>query len=377
MLAVYNCTVDKVALCALFNISIRPEYWPTGHIPLHLMGDRAELMAHVAEGLVQGFGLDVENAPPYSGAAKGVVERKFGTLQARFGPYLPGYVDKDAQRRGEDSPALSACLDLHAVTNIILYSILDANLSVVRDYDGWPEVTATGTPFVPVELWNWCLKTHRCDYREYEDAHLRRYLWPRARMKCTVKALKVARGLFYMGANLLEQPWFAKSQIAGAELDALMNPNNVGEAFLIGHGRKGDLVPVELTRAAKKFKGLTLGEVAALGKHAAMNNAAAEWNYVGPRASYQIGADKVAAEAKAKSRRLSDPTLSKASRLRGVKANKQQEIDLMNRDAIDGALAEHLGRQVIDVDAREVMSDDEGISEVKALIQAQRLAQSK
>ena len=51
MLALWNCNPDKVALCAKYGISIAPEWWPTGYMPLHLMGDRGELACEQAEAL--------------------------------------------------------------------------------------------------------------------------------------------------------------------------------------------------------------------------------------------------------------------------------------------------------------------------------------
>jgi hypothetical protein len=43
MLALWNCNLDKVALCARYDITIEANEWPTGYMPLHLMGDRGEL----------------------------------------------------------------------------------------------------------------------------------------------------------------------------------------------------------------------------------------------------------------------------------------------------------------------------------------------
>jgi hypothetical protein len=101
-------------------------------MPLHLMGDRGELISRQAEALSEGFNIDVENAPPYNGAAKGVVERTFGTKQTRFGPYLPGYVDKEFLGRDADPPALSAALDLDQVTKVFLASSIIHNHHVLN-----------------------------------------------------------------------------------------------------------------------------------------------------------------------------------------------------------------------------------------------------
>ena len=97
MLALWNCSIDKVGYCARYGISITSGQWPTGGMPLHLMGDRGELISRQAEALSEGFNIDVENAPPYNGAAKGVVERTFGTKQTRFGPYTLGCCSRSAR----------------------------------------------------------------------------------------------------------------------------------------------------------------------------------------------------------------------------------------------------------------------------------------
>jgi hypothetical protein len=131
MLALWNCSIDKSATARDMVFQSR-EQWPTGGMPLHLMGDRGELISRQAEALSEGFNIDVENAPPYNGAAKGVVERTFGTKQTRFGPYLPGYVDKEFLGRDADPPALSAALDLDQVTKVFLASSIIHNHHVLN-----------------------------------------------------------------------------------------------------------------------------------------------------------------------------------------------------------------------------------------------------
>jgi hypothetical protein len=141
MLALWNCCVDKVAFCAEYDIDITSEQWPTAHIPLHLMADRGEVKSEQADRLVVGFGLDVENSRPYAGEAKGVGERVFDTIQAKFGPFLPGYVDKEFSGRGSEPAALRGALNMREVMRVMIAATLHTNLRVVREYEGWPSAS--------------------------------------------------------------------------------------------------------------------------------------------------------------------------------------------------------------------------------------------
>ena len=83
MMALYNATTDKVDYCHQFGIEITEEQWPCHHVPAVLLGDRGELESHKADNLVTMLGIRVDNAPPYRGDLKPIIESHFKTINTQ------------------------------------------------------------------------------------------------------------------------------------------------------------------------------------------------------------------------------------------------------------------------------------------------------
>lgn len=370
MLALWNCSIDKVAFCAQYGIDIPADIWPTGGIPLHLMGDRGELSSRDAERLSQGFSLDVENARPYAGEAKGPVERPFGILQGKFGPYMPGYVDKDFAGRDAEPAALRAAMDIHQITTAMILSVLHTNLRVVREYDGLPEVVASGTPFVPIELWRWGVENLRYDARRFSDLTLKRYLWPEGTAKLTRRALAFQRGLYYMGVGMQQSPWFAQSHIKRDTLDILYHPGSIDKAIVLPPAAREGVLDVELTPRSKRFGDVALSEVVALSRQSRQQDAAATWRHLSRQTSFEEQMHSVIKEARKQSAKEADAARSKAGRLKGIKENRASEIEHMNSEAQIGSTGVDNTGRVIDVKATVVDEPTPStLDAVKQLIQ--------
>ena len=79
--AIHMATIDKSDYCRQFGFDVTPQQWPCIGLPSAFLADRGELMGHQIECLEKGFGVRVENTPPFRSEAKGVVERAFRTFQ--------------------------------------------------------------------------------------------------------------------------------------------------------------------------------------------------------------------------------------------------------------------------------------------------------
>jgi hypothetical protein len=334
MLALWNCSFDKVRFCAQYSIEISPEEWPTGYMPIHFMGDRGELSSYLSEMLAQAFGLDVENSRAYAGEAKGVVERVFNTLQAKFGPFMPGYVDKEFSGRDAEPAALRAAMDIHEITRTVILAVLHSNHRVVRGYEGLPEVVSDKTPFVPVELWRWGMENLRSDVRQFDSAYLTRNLWPSATMKFSRNALQFYRGLYFMGSRLQDEPWFAEAFAKRAEVDTRFNPGDVSSAILIPPNLRSGQIDISLTRRSARFSGFTYSEVVALSNDAKRRNAEAAWENLPGQVQREGEMHAGIREAKRQWRDQYDKSLSKAERRRGIKENRRDELASLSAEAL-------------------------------------------
>jgi hypothetical protein len=111
MLALDNVVTDKVAFCAEYGISIRPEEWPCQSLPEAILADRGEFAGFNPSNLVNSFGMRVHNTAPWRPDMKGIVERYLGRLEEAILKLIPGYVPH-ITKRGDPDYALKAALTL-------------------------------------------------------------------------------------------------------------------------------------------------------------------------------------------------------------------------------------------------------------------------
>ncbi len=334
MLALWNCSIDKVEYCKRFGIEISPEQWPTGYMPLHLMGDRAELISRDADRLSNGFNMDVENARAFAGDAKGVGERSFKTTHAIFGPFVPGYIDKELAGRDAEPAILRSAMTFEAITRVIINSVLIANTRVVRDYEGWPEVIADGVPFVPVSLWQWGVENLRADFRQYPEQHLVRYLWPQAEMKTTRRGLQFMRGLYYMGDAIRERSWFTEAVHRGTKVQAFFNPAENDRAVVLLDDQQSVWCDVSLVKRSQRFGHASLSEYMALIHQKKRRDALAEWENQGDRSARFADIADQSARSKRAAEKEKPPGETKVERTRDLRSAREAELALQAADVV-------------------------------------------
>lgn len=337
MLALWNCNIDKVAFCAKYGYEIAPEWWPTGYMPLHLMGDRGELTSGQGEALSKGFGFDLETAAPYRGDAKGVGERSFPTMQRPFQKWVPGWVDPHPEK-GSDPPALWAALTLPQITGIMCANAVFANCRVISGYEGAPEQIVDGVEYSPIALWDWGVRHLRYEGRRFTDNYLVRYLWPQHKLKLDRKGLQFHRGLWYMGMNLQKQPWFVQALQSRQEFTSRFHPTELDRLYVLPNEAHHDMLPVDVTVRSAKFASYSLSELKALELRRDRQNAAAKWDNRSIAAAADAFITKVVQQAKADMRATRDESLSKAGRLAARRQNRDEELLADSHDALRDAL---------------------------------------
>ena len=211
--------------------------------------------------------------------------------------------------------------------------MLTANLRVVRDYDGWPEVIADGVPFVPVSLWHWGVENLRADVRKYPDLHLKKYLWPQAQMTVTRRGLQLYRGLYYMGDAMRHQSWFAQALHRKDVVNVLYHPLMSGSAVALPSSQHGAACDVVLTRRSQRWGNASFSEIAALELQRKRQNAAAAWANLPD----QLAASHRTIEDSAHGRRLAEqakpPGETRAERTRGISGNREAELGALTSAA--------------------------------------------
>lgn len=350
MLALWHCNVDKVAWCAKYGIQITEEQWPTAYMPTHLMADRGEFSSKQAELLVAGFDMDVENAPPYKGEAKGVVERAFRTKQARFGPYVPGYVDKEFLGRDAPPAALSAAVDLDQLTRIFASGCVIHNHHVIREYQGSPELIVDNVEYTPASLWHWGVRNLRYHGRQFSEDRLARHLWPEAKLKFTRRGLQFYRGLWYMGTALQEQPWFLNAKMKEERFNARVHPHELSQIYLLPNEPRTPMLPIPITKRSDRFAERTLSELLALESQKRRQNAAASWSNLPLEAQMTRIIEQTVKEGKQMSKATRDSSLSNRARLAEMRMNRAEELAHMSIEALDAAFNSPSPGTIIDAE---------------------------
>lgn len=360
MLALWSCNLDKVELCRQYGIHITAEQWPTGFMPLHLLGDRGEMLSSMAEALSVGFNIDIENTPPYSGAAKGIVERTFGAVQiTSFGPYIPGYVDKEFLGRGERPPQLDAVLDIDQLTRVVLASIIKHNHHIIREYAGTPGQILDGVEFTPVALWHWGTKHLRFDGRRFEEDHLARYLWPEQKVSLRKRGLHFCRGLWYYGLKLREQHWFLRALQDRREFNARVHPQHLGEVFISSDDERRTMLSLPVAPRSERFAQFTLSELAALDFQKKRQNKTAEWRNQPLQAQMSALIESEVVQAKARAKKKRDPLISNNARLKNIRANREAELTALTAEALAGHLGGSSESTAVDVTPEKPLAVEE------------------
>lgn len=207
MQALHMAVTDKTDYCRELGFDIEPEDWPSVGLPDAILADRGELLGHQIENLERNFAVRIENAAPYRGDAKGIVERNFKTIQATFTPFAPGFVTGNrVKKRGGKDYRLDARLTVKEFAQIILSSVLYHNQhAVLEKYDRDADMP-TDLPMTPIHLWNWGLqhRTGRLHQQDPDAVHIA--LLPR--LKATLSELGVCLfGLYYTSLEILQQGW--------------------------------------------------------------------------------------------------------------------------------------------------------------------------
>ena len=123
-MAIMNAAEDKVKYCKSFGITISPEEWPCQHLPGSILADRGEMEGSIADCLVKELGVVIENAPPYRGDLKGIIEKNFHLINLAMTDLLPGKVKKDFGERCSRDYRLDARLDIRQFTAIIIRCVV-------------------------------------------------------------------------------------------------------------------------------------------------------------------------------------------------------------------------------------------------------------
>lgn len=264
MMALANAAAPKKAYCAQFGIDIEEEDWPVHHLPSILLADRGELAGTSIENALETFGVLIENAPPYRGDWKGLVESQFRTIHSGFKAYAPGYVEPDFQQRGARDYRADAVLNLDEFTKIIIDMVLVYNRShVLKDYERHTSLTEDGVLSIPLELWRWGIANISGPPKAKPPEQVRFVLMPTEKASVTEHGIRF-RKVFYTCETAIREKWFEKARRRRFEITISFDKRDASRIYV--HTPKEGLGfdVAMLARKSLQYDKLSGWEVAAI-----------------------------------------------------------------------------------------------------------------
>ncbi|MEQ6853619.1 Mu transposase C-terminal domain-containing protein [Lysinibacillus capsici] len=327
MMALDNMVANKVEFCKEYDIDITEEQWPTHHLPEIIIADRGEFEGYAVEGLINNLNIKIENTTAYRGDLKGIVERKFRTINGKVKQKAPGAIQKEYRERGDRDYRLDATLNLKEFTALILTMVLHHNNKIIDKYPMEKEMIAESVIPTPINLWNWGIQNRKGRLRTVDRNIFRLNVLPRG--KATIsRAGIIFENLPYGSKRAIEEQWYAK--LKNKSIDIVYDPRHVDKIY-IPNDNGTDFESCILLESSQQYKMDFLEEVIFL--HQLRKELEEEER--SKQVQFMINTDTMmdqiikAAEQKKKNA-IHQPT-SKKEKLAAIRENKANEKQ-MNRE---------------------------------------------
>lgn len=236
MMALDNMVAEKVAFCKQYGIDITEEQWPTYHLPEIIIADRGEFEGYAVEGIINNLNIKIENTTAYRGDLKGIVERKFRTINGKVKQKAPGAIQKEYRERGDRDYRLDATLDLKEFTTIIITLVLQHNHKVIDKYPMEKEMITDGIVPTPINLWNWGIQNRKGRLRTVDRDILRLNVLPRGRATISQAGIKF-KNLLYGSKRAIEEQWYAK--LKNKSIDIVYDPRHLEKIYIPNNNGMG------------------------------------------------------------------------------------------------------------------------------------------
>lgn len=325
MMALDNAASDKVDYCHKYGIEITEEMWPCHHVPSVLLGDRGELESHNADNLVSMLGIRIENAPPYRGDLKPVIERHFRTVNDTVKPLAPGWVMPDDRQRGGRDYRLDAKLDIIQFTRIVINCVIYYNTShYLRTFEKSEQMLKGGVESIPVKLWDWGIRNYSGALKTFPQETVRLALMPKESGSVTEKGIRF-RNLYYTSPKAREELWFEKARKSGRyKVQISYDPRDMSSIYVWDKDGSG-VHKCSLLDWEVRFSGKSLDEVCYEQAKQDLQKKGNERAEMEAAINLNRAIDAIVADAEKMAPSSSNKT--KTERIAGIRENRRKEKD--------------------------------------------------
>ena len=322
MMALANAMSDKVKFCAEYGTTISQDEWPCFGVPGAILADRGELISKSAETLINALNVRIENAPPYRGDMKGIVEQYFNTTNETALTRLPGHVKPDMAQRGGKDYRLDAIFDIQQLTKILIECVLHHNNNhLLETYERTAEMIADGVAPIPVEIWNWGIARRFGALRTFPEDKIKLALMPTDAATVTAKGIKY-KNVYYICERAAHEHWFERARRKVWKVNISYDPRNMDTIYV--RNQDGTVESCWLSNWQEKYVDKTIDEILFLQeaeKSVKRENAP---KAMASKAELSSAIDDVIAEAQGMAKQTIVPK-AKSERTKNIRANRSNE----------------------------------------------------
>ncbi|XOB64254.1 hypothetical protein ACMC5R_09150 [Deferribacteres bacterium DY0037] len=250
-LAIMNCAEDKVEFCKSYGIDIEPEDWPSKGLPKCFLGDNGEMRGVTPENSIRAFNIEVKTTGSYRADMKGIVEKKFHTIQEQVKPVAPGFVLPDYTERGGRDYRKDAVITLDEFTQIIIRLILMHHDRLIDGYAFNDDVIDSGIDLTPKELWKWGIEHGSGALKTVSQTQLKASLLPHHDATVTRKGICLHNDVHYELPLGHDKGWFLKKKGKSPQIKLSYNPRDLHEAYIFYNNEYLPVSPTPSSNIAK------------------------------------------------------------------------------------------------------------------------------
>ena len=360
---ILNSVEDKVEYCARYGVTITEEEWPCMHFPSVILADRGEMESRMADLLCKHFGIAVENAPPYRGDLKGIIEKHFDLINIDMAA-LPGKVEKDFRQRCARDYRLESALNLYEFTAIIIRCVLQYNnYHYMEAFRKTRQMRQLHVKPIPRDIWNFGIRYMSGGLRTMNREHVRYHLLPKGEASVTRFGIRFD-GCYYSCEQAEQERWFDTARTDSSwKVTAAYDPRDAGLIYI---SPVAGAPPIECHLLDKDsiYEGTSAEEAARMAAYDHEEHAA----YAPTEDFHRVQLEEFIMKTKADAlKNLPDgQAKSQAARISEIEANRKKEKD----DIRERNTAETLKRRSILPDPGDAAPDrHESVSPVTRMLQ--------
>lgn len=337
--ALQNAFSNKQEYCKRLGINIDEDQWPVDGLPSAIIGDRGELESGFADSLVNGLGIEINNNPPYRPDWKGIIEQLFHSSHEGIRPLLPGFLHKDSGKRGSKDFRHDATLTLDDYIKVIVFFINYYNHNhYMNDYIRSSDMIKDNVRPIPIELWNWGIKTYG-SLRTFDKDLVDFYLLPSDTATVTPEGIRYKK-MFYSGETALKENWFSKARKKKWKVEFSYDPRNMDIIYIHSAAAGTTYIPCTLLSHQERYKGKTIEEINQLLEHEDETAKKFKHEKLENQINLLNQVEEIAKKASKRKKEEIDPSISKSKKIAEVKAKRNEEM--MERDLEEAIILENV-----------------------------------